>query len=199
MGRIVLTSTVMRRALPTLLLLTVLILALGGCGGDSGDSSSETPVEKETPAEEETTAGGTTTTAPSVVEEGTTFPLTPSRDSGVSGTATFVETSSGVEVRLDMRNLTDQPGTAYPAHIHEGGTCADERAGNSAPIEVPLNPVVAEGDGTASSTTVIEDVTLEELRELAFAGPPRYIDVHAPQVGGEAPLSISCADLVPTG
>src|SRR5215208_94802 len=44
-------------------------------------------------------------------------------DSGVSGTASFEDTSDGVVVKLEVRNLP-KPNTLYLAHIHPG-TCAE--------------------------------------------------------------------------
>ena len=38
---------------------------------------------------------------------------------GVRGTATFLKTTGGVEVKLDVRNLP-KPDTIYLAHIHSG-------------------------------------------------------------------------------
>src|SRR5215208_7812056 len=59
--------------------------------------------------------------------------LTESRDSGVSGTATFEDVKGGVEVTLEMQNLPEA-GIKHINHIHAGGTCADDRAGRTAPV-----------------------------------------------------------------
>jgi hypothetical protein len=48
--------------------------------------------------------------------------LHPEHNSGVSGTASFEDTSEGVVVKLELRNLP-KPNTLYLAHIHPG-TCA---------------------------------------------------------------------------
>ena len=53
--------------------------------------------------------------------------LTPSRDSGVSGTATLTDVEGGVKVELHMRGLS-KAGVKHNNHIHGGGTCADDRA-----------------------------------------------------------------------
>src|SRR5918993_3372757 len=63
--------------------------------------------------------------------------LTQSRDSGVSGTATLEDVEGGVEVTLEMRDLPE-PGIKHINHIHAGGTCADDRAGRTAPVTIPL-------------------------------------------------------------
>jgi hypothetical protein len=123
--------------------------------------------------------------------------LTPSRDSGVSGTATLRDVADGVEVELSMRGLPEA-GVEHINHIHGGGTCADDRAGRTAPVTIPLNTVVAEGDGTGSAATTIEDVTLAELFE---EGEERFILLHAEAREGQGvPPGISCADLIrPSG
>lgn len=50
-----------------------------------------------------------------------TLKLTPSHDSGVSGTATLTKTGGGVRVRLDVRGLP-KDGVEHMAHIHSGAT-----------------------------------------------------------------------------
>jgi CHRD domain len=120
--------------------------------------------------------------------------LTPSRDSGVSGTATLTDVEGGVKVQLNMRGLPEA-GVEHINHIHGGGTCADDRAGRTAPVTIPLNPVVAKEDGTGSATTTIEDVT---LAELFGKDKERFILLHAKTEKGQGvPPGISCADLVP--
>src|SRR5215207_11584785 len=59
--------------------------------------------------------------------------LTQSRDSGVSGTATLQDVEGGVKVTLQMQNLPEA-GIKHINHIHAGGTCADDRAGRTAPV-----------------------------------------------------------------
>lgn len=177
-----------------ILLLAVLILALGSCG--SVDTSS---VEEETPPAD---TGGEKT-APARAGRGGAVPadvvsvtlhLTPSGDSGVSGTTILTDTSSGLEAMLNVQNLPGQPGTEHPAHIHEGGTCADDRAGNEAPVRHPLEPAIVEQGETGSSSTVIPDTTVVQL----FSGAPKYVDVHAEATGDEVPPGISCADIYTT-
>jgi hypothetical protein len=171
----------------------VAIIGVFGCGGGGSGGGSTS-----------TTGGGGTTSATiggqevtSVRAPSTTVSLTPSGDSGVSGTATLTETPGGLEVKLDMQNLIgEEIGTEHLAHIHEGGTCADDRAGNGAPVRYPLTSVVTAQDGTGTSTTVLQGgLTLDQLS----SGPPKYINVHATQTGNETPPGISCADLSPSG
>ncbi len=189
MARFIATAKETVPMLLLLLLSTIFVLALGSCARDGGERAGggdeQTVVEP--------TTGGETTSAEvahmSVVE------LTPSRDSGVRGAATFTDTSGGAEVMLSVQNLQDQPGTVHLAHIHTGGTCADDRAGNPAPVEYPLNVVFTGADGTGTSTTMIPEVTVAEL----FTGAPKYVHVHARQIGDEPPPGISCGDLAVRG
>ena len=120
--------------------------------------------------------------------------LTPSRDSGVSGTATLKDVDGGVEVTLQMRNLPE-PGIKHINHIHAGGTCADDRAGRTAPVTIPLKTITAQKDGTGSATTTIEDVSVDQL---FGEDKERFILLHAQTKKGEGvPPGIACADLAP--
>jgi Cu/Zn superoxide dismutase len=119
--------------------------------------------------------------------------LTPSRDSGVSGTAALTDVDGSVRVELNMDGLPEG-GVEHINHIHAGGTCADDRAGNTAPVTIPLNTIVAEDDGTGSATTTIEDVTLDELFDK---DKERFILFHAKAIEGQGvPPGIACADIV---
>jgi len=119
--------------------------------------------------------------------------LTPSRDSGVSGTATMTDVGEGVRVELNMRGLPEA-GVEHINHFHAGGTCTADRAGNVAPATIPLKTVVAKEDGTGSATTTLEDATLDSLFD---PGKDRYIALHSEVEEGEGvPPVISCADVV---
>ena len=118
--------------------------------------------------------------------------LTPSRDSGVSGTATLKEVEDGVKVELEMEGLPEE-GVEHINHIHAGGTCADDRAGRTAPVTIPLKTVVAKADGTGSASTTVKDVTLEKL---LGEDQHRFILLHDKVKKGQGvPPGISCADL----
>jgi Cu/Zn superoxide dismutase len=124
--------------------------------------------------------------------DGVTLQLTPSRDSGVSGTAALTDAEGGVKVELDMRGLPEA-GVEHINHFHGGGTCAEDRAGRTAPVTIPLKPVVAKEDGTGSANTTIEDVTLDEL---LGGDQKRFILLHAQTKEGQGvPPGISCVDL----
>src|ERR671921_2544734 len=121
--------------------------------------------------------------------------LTQSRDSGVSGTATFEDVEGGVEVTLEMQNLPEA-GIKHINHIHAGGTCADDRAGRTAPVTIPLETITAQDDGTGSATTTIEDIS---VAQLFGEDKERFILLHAETIEGEGvPPGIACADLVPS-
>jgi LPXTG-motif cell wall-anchored protein len=120
--------------------------------------------------------------------------LTQSRDSGVSGNATFQDVEGGVEVTLEMQNLPEA-GIKHINHIHAGGTCADDRAGRTAPVTIPLETITAQDDGTGSATTTIEDVS---AAQLFGEDKERFILLHAETKEGEGvPPGIACADLAP--
>jgi Cu/Zn superoxide dismutase len=118
--------------------------------------------------------------------------LSPSRDSGVSGTATLTDVEDGVKVELNMKGLPEE-GVEHINHIHGGGTCADDRAGRTAPVTIPLDTIVANADGTGSATTTVKDVTLDKL---LGNDQHRFILLHAKVKKGQGvPPGISCADL----
>src|SRR5919112_5408525 len=120
--------------------------------------------------------------------------LTQSRGSGVSGTAVFKDVQGGVQVTLDMRGLPEA-GVKHINHIHAGGTCADDRAGRTAPVTIPLKTIVAREDGTGSATTTIEDIS---VAQLFGEDKERFILLHAETKEGEGvPPGIACADLAP--
>jgi hypothetical protein len=121
--------------------------------------------------------------------------LTQSRDSGVSGNATFQDVEGGVEVTLQMQNLPEA-GIKHINHIHAGGTCADDRAGRTAPVTIPLQTITARDDGTGSATTTIEDVS---VARLFGEDEERFVLLHAETKKGEGvPPGIACGDLLPS-
>ena len=123
------------------------------------------------------------------------FELTPSRGSGVSGTASLRDIEGGVEVTVNVVGL--EGGAEYVHHIHEGATCEEDKVDQGGPVEFPLNEVVANDDGTATVTTVVNDITLDELLS---GGKERYINFHPapPEEGQPVPPGITCTTLDPT-
>jgi hypothetical protein len=149
-----------------------------------------------------------------------TLNLHPEGNSGVSGTASFEDTSDGVLVKLELRNLP-KPDTFYLAHIHPG-SCAEgethehggahgegeyghEHGGSShehgggthehgaAEIEYPLSQVKSDTEGRGSSTTTLHETSVDEL----FSGAPKHVNVH--EAGSGNPPILSCADLKRAG
>jgi hypothetical protein len=140
-------------------------------------------------------------------------------DSGVSGTASFEDTSDGVVVKLDLSGLP-KPNALYLAHIHPG-TCAEgeghEHGGShveeghghdhgasghehvasghehGAEIEYPLSQVKSDSGGQGSSTTTLHETSVEKL----FSGAPKHVNVH--ETGSGNPPILSCADLKRAG
>ena len=187
------------RIASTLLLLAISLLALVGCLGQQEDEQGGEEEEKgggettSSAAGGETTGTGEETTTAALAA--TTLELTQSRETGVVGNANITDTPGGVEVAVAVEGLLTAPGTQHVAHIHEGGTCADDRADNGAPVQYPLDPLIALEDGTASSATSIEGATLDQLT----SGAPKYVNVHAEPTGEGVPPGIACADLPGTG
>jgi hypothetical protein len=148
--------------------------------------------------------------------------LHPEGDSGVSGTASFEDTSGGAVVKLELRNLP-KPNTLYLAHIHprtcaegegyehssahseeghthqhgeesghEHGAAGHEHGGGGA-IEYPLSQVKSDSEGHGSSTTTLRETTVEKL----FSGEPKHVNVH--EAGSGNPPILTCADLKRAG
>jgi Cu/Zn superoxide dismutase len=127
-------------------------------------------------------------------QQGMSVELIPSRGSGMSGTAILEDVNGGVEVKLQMRDLP-QAGIKHINHIHAGGTCADDRAGRTAPVTIPLETITAHKDGTGSATTTLKDVS---VAQLFGEDKERFILLHAQTKKGEGvPPGIACADLAP--
>jgi hypothetical protein len=192
--------------IPVLLLQCVVVLAapffMVGCGGGSQGQGGQ---------QENTTHHQSASVKLKMHPEG---------NSGVSGTASFEDTSDGVAVKLEVRNLP-KPDTLYLAHIHPG-TCAEgeshehggahgeegdghEHGGSShehgggthehggAEIEYPLSQVKSNSQGHGSSTTTLHETSVDKL----FSAEPKYVNVH--EAGSGNPPILSCADLKRAG
>jgi hypothetical protein len=101
--------------------------------------------------------------------------LAPQNDSGLSGTAEFVEAGSG-RTRVTIALDGEDTGPARPAHVHEG-TCAN------------LDPTPAYGLNSVEggSGTVIL-ASLDELRSEPYA-----VNLH--QSAGNIETYVACGDL----
>jgi hypothetical protein len=144
--------------------------------------------------------------------------LRPKHNSGVSGSASFEDTSDRVLVTLKLRNLP-KPDTFYLAHIHPG-PCAEEgpahaahaeahqhgehheeqRAGqghsgheHGAQIDYPLSQVKSDSEGRGSSTTTLGESSVDKL----FSGEPKHVNVH--EAGSGNPPILTCAELKRAG
>jgi hypothetical protein len=144
--------------------------------------------------------------APHKKSENVELALRPEHDSGVSGTASLEDTSDGVLVKLNLRNLP-KPNTFYLAHIHPG-TCAEREThepgcahgaeghghehshepggathehGAGAKIEYPLSQVRSDSQGQGSSTTTLRQTSVDK----PVLGRPQVRQ--RPQGGGRQP------------
>jgi hypothetical protein len=148
--------------------------------------------------------------------------LHPEGDSGVSGSASFKDSSDGVLIKLDLRGLP-KPNTAYLAHIHPG-TCAKEakeghnheeehgehpeegegqeeeeyvfghgEEGEGGEVSYALSQVESNSEGRGSSTTVFGQLSVDKL----FSGEPKHVMVH--EAGSGNPPILTCADLERAG
>ena len=98
-----------------------------------------------------------------------TVALEPVDDSGVSGQATAMHTEDEVVVVLELEGLP--AAGEYAAHIH-AGTCAE-----GGPVAVPLNDVIADENGTGTSTTAMDADAMDHEEAHFFQvhsadGPP---------------------------
>jgi hypothetical protein len=196
------------RRIPILLLcvmaLSALLLLLVGCGG--GGSQGQGGQQEDHTTHHQSANVKLT--------------LHPEHHSGVRGTASFEDTSDGVVVKLELRNLP-KANTFYLAHIHPG-TCAGgdthehgsahgeeghghehgegspEHGGGThehggADIEYPLSQVKSDSEGHGSSTTTLRETSVDKL----FSAEPKYVNVH--EAGSGDPPILSCADLKRAG
>src|SRR5215207_3832489 len=92
------------RLTPLLVGLTLMMFVLSGCGVTSRASEKEV-------------ANGRSTSS-------IRLELSPTNNSGVSGSATFRKEATGTRVELELRGLPE-PNEIYLAHVHPG-SCEDE-------------------------------------------------------------------------
>jgi len=131
--------------------------------------------------------------------------LEPQNGSHTMGSATLTGSDGGVRVELSVSGLP-KPDANYLAHIHPG-TCAggeqeeegvqhevghnhaEHATASGEEIEWPLSQVHSDAQGHGSSTTTLEDASMEEF----FTGELKHVNVHA--AGSGNPPILSCADL----
>ena len=144
--------------------------------------------------------------------------LRPEGDSGVSGTASFKDSSDGIIIKLDVRGLP-KPNTFYLAHIHPG-TCAEEAKeghahergdhpgegegheqeeyvfghGEEGEVSYALSRVKSNSEGRGSSSTMFGQVFVDKLFSVE---PKKHIMVH--EAGSGNPPILTCADLERAG
>jgi hypothetical protein len=102
-------------------------------------------------------------------------------NAGVSGTAEVAPGGGRFELTIRLKGLP--PNSNHIAHIHLG-TCA-----NNGAIDLPLQPLAADGAGKATSTT-----TLNKDYVIPAAG--WYANVHqGPDLQGDNARPMACGDL----
>jgi hypothetical protein len=95
----------------------------------------------------------------------TSLGATPDPNQAVSGSATLTLTNTTLTVTVNVSGLV--PGSVHPAHIH-AGSCESQVPGT---IVYPLTNLVADQNGKATSTTVIQNV--KTIPQDAW-----YVNVH---------------------
>jgi hypothetical protein len=180
----------MRRPILIAIAMLSAIFLLAGCSGGGGSQTGK-----------QHHAHGT---------NGAKLALQPEGGSGVRGTAAFEDVSNGVRVDLELRDLP-KSGTFYLVHIHPG-TCAQgeeeehheqgehheegeghEHMEHGDEIEYPLTQVKSGSKGERSSTTTLENTSVEKL----FSGEPKHVNVH--EAGAGDPPVLTCANLTRKG
>jgi uncharacterized protein (DUF305 family) len=131
-----------------------------------------------------------------------TVELESQNGSHTMGSATLTGSDGAVTVELNLRGLPE-PDTTYLAHIHPGTCAAGEEGtdhevghehaqhGSTAgeEIEWPLSEVESDAQGHGSSTTTLNDTSMERI----FSGELKHLNVHAAGTGN--PPILTCADL----
>ena len=102
-------------------------------------------------------------------------------NAGITGTAEVVRGSGSFQLTVRLRGLP--PSSNHIAHIHLG-SCAANGA-----IDVPLQPLVADGSGNASSATAVN-------KDYAIPPAGWYANVHqGPDLQGDNARPLACGDL----
>ena len=146
---------------------------LGACqqGTDEGEMAEPITDETGMPDVPDLDEPGLGEAEPLPVEVG----LEARAESGITGTATVIHATDGLEVALDLNGLT--AGQTYASHIHRG-TCDDDLG-----VVAPLEDIAAEGE-TARGTTTIGESMLDPSAESLFI-----------QVHGADGTPVACGDI----
>jgi CHRD domain len=104
-----------------------------------------------------------------------------SANAAITGTAEVARGTSNFQLTVRLRGLP--PSSNHIAHIHVG-SCASNGA-----IDVPLQPLVADGSGNATSITTVN-------RDYAIPPAGWYANVHqGPDLQGDNAKPMACGDL----
>jgi LPXTG-motif cell wall-anchored protein len=117
------------------------------------------------------------TTVVAAQEQATTLQLAPQNNSGISGTATFTPSGSGLTVDLKVTGAGAGP---EPAHIHPG-TCAQLD---------PTPQFTLTSVANGASTTTIQSTF------QALAASPHAVHLH--KSADELSIYVACADINPS-
>jgi len=122
--------------------------ALSGCGTTTTTpSDTNTPVAK---APAKTTTTTTTTTAASTKQA--VADITSKSDKNINGTATLTLDTKTSNMTVTVKLAGLKPNSTHPNHIHSGTV---EKPGS---VVYVLNNLVADGQGSATQTTVVKNV-----------------------------------------
>lgn len=142
-----------------------IVLAAAACGEDTAATSSPAPSPAKSPS------------PPAEIS----FKLNP--EPGVTATGTIVVTAGATETTIEVKITGLQATSRHVSHIHIGG--CQERGG----IAFALNPVLADGQGTADTKTTLNQTY----------PPPSghwYVVVHAgPDMQGSNANYLLCGNL----
>ncbi len=152
----------------------VLAAAAVACSDNNGDGGGTGTPAENTPAEG---------AAPATESQPVVVTLNEDGGSGVSGTATLIQTGQGLEVGISVSGLSLTPGT-YQAHIHPypaGATCAS--VDRTQPITVTdldvtaiaLPDLVVDGSGKAEAAATIPSTGVTGLNGAPVGSTLAYL------------------------
>ncbi|MDB5084180.1 MAG: hypothetical protein JWN30_1066 [Bacilli bacterium] len=162
-------------------------LFLSGCGNTNSTpttNTSPTPstnTTSPTPTQNQTTSGQAQSNA---TQQQATADLTSTTNPNIKGTATLVLNPSTNVLTVTEKVSGLDPNSSHPEHIHSGTPA------NPGTIVYPLNTVIADSQGNATVTTVINDVT-----QIPASG--WIINIHlGPNLTGDQAKQIAAGSVV---